>query len=71
MARQASEEKVLDAFRGSSPSALIQISDGLVALNAVKELMADAIRAMTRSVEDGTESIARTNAAQDIGPALI
>jgi glyceraldehyde-3-phosphate dehydrogenase (NAD(P)) len=31
----------------------------------------DAIRALTRSVEDGTESIARTNAALDIGPALL
>jgi len=30
----------------------------------------DAIRALTR-VEDGTESIARTNAALDIEPALI
>jgi len=31
----------------------------------------DAIPALTRSVEEGTESIARTNAALDIGPALI
>jgi glyceraldehyde-3-phosphate dehydrogenase (NAD(P)) len=41
MTRQATKEEVLDAFRGSSRIALIQISDGLVALNAVKELMAD------------------------------
>jgi glyceraldehyde-3-phosphate dehydrogenase (NAD(P)) len=31
----------------------------------------DAIRALTRSVEDGKESIARTNAALGIGPSLI
>ena len=114
MTRQASKEEVLDAFRSSSRIALIQISDGLVALNAVKELMADrgrphdnlyevalwadmlrvqgdelfyaymvdnqaivipetidAIRALTRSMEGGNESIARTNAALGIGPALI
>jgi glyceraldehyde-3-phosphate dehydrogenase (NAD(P)) len=114
MTRQATKEEVLDAFRGSSRIALIQISDGLVALNAVKELMADrgrphdnlyevalwadmlrvqgdelfyaymvdnqaivipetidAIRALTPSVEDGKESIARTNAALGIGPSLI
>lgn len=114
MTREASKEEVLDAFRGSFRIALIQISDGLVALNAVKELMADrgrphdnlyevalwadmlraqgdelfyaymvdnqaivipetidAIRALTRSVEDGTKSIAKTNAALGIGPALI
>lgn len=41
MTRHASKEEVLDAFRSSSRIALIQISDGLVALNAVKELMAD------------------------------
>ena len=114
MTREASKEEVLDAFRGSSRIALIQISDGLVALNAVKELMADrgrphdnlyevalwadmlrvqgdelfyaymvdnqaivipetvdAIRALTRTVEQGHESIARTNAALDIGPSLV
>ena len=114
MTRQASKEEVLEAFRSSSRIALIQISDGLVALNTVKELMADrgrphdnlyevalwadmlrvqgdelfyaymvdnqaivipetidAIRALTRSMEDGNESIARTNAALGIGPALI
>jgi glyceraldehyde-3-phosphate dehydrogenase (NAD(P)) len=59
----------------------------VVALNAVKELMADrgrphdnlyevalwadAIRALTRTLEDGNESIARTNAALGIESALI
>ncbi|HKS60438.1 MAG TPA: type II glyceraldehyde-3-phosphate dehydrogenase [Xanthobacteraceae bacterium] len=114
LTRQATKDEVLDAFRGSSRIALIQIGDGLVALNSVKELMADrgrphdnlyevalwadmlrvqgdelfyaymvdnqaivipetidAIRALTRSVEDGKESIARTNAALGIGPSLI
>jgi len=41
MARRASEDEVLDAFRASSRIALIRTSDGLVALNTVKELMAD------------------------------
>ena len=41
MARHASKDEVLDAFRTSSRIALIRISDGLVALNSVKELMAD------------------------------
>lgn len=41
MARNASKEEVLDAFRTTSRIALIRISDGLVALNSVKELMAD------------------------------
>jgi glyceraldehyde-3-phosphate dehydrogenase (NAD(P)) len=41
MARIASKDEVLDAFRTSSRIALIRISDGLVALNSVKELMAD------------------------------
>ncbi len=41
MSRGASKDEVLDAFRGSSRIALINTSDGLVALNAVKELMAD------------------------------
>jgi glyceraldehyde-3-phosphate dehydrogenase (NAD(P)) len=41
MTRKASKEEVLEAFRGSSRIALIQIGDGLVAINAVKELMAD------------------------------
>jgi glyceraldehyde-3-phosphate dehydrogenase (NAD(P)) len=41
MTRKASKDEVLEAFRRSSRIALIQIGDGLVALNAVKELMAD------------------------------
>lgn len=41
MTRRASKDEVLDAFRGSSRIALIRTKDGLVALNAVKELMAD------------------------------
>jgi glyceraldehyde-3-phosphate dehydrogenase (NAD(P)) len=114
MTRLATKEEVLDAFRGSSRIALIQISDGLVALNAVKELMADrgrphdnlyevalwadmlrvqgdelfyaymvdnqaivipetidAIRALTRTIEDGKVSIAKTNTALGIEPALV
>ena len=114
MTRAASKDEVLAAFRGSSRIALIQISDGLAALNSVKELMADrarphdnlyevalwadmlrvqgdelfyaymvdnqaivipetidAIRALARIVEDGNESIARTNTALGIGPALV
>ena len=114
MTRQATKEEVLDAFGGSSRIALIQISDGLAALNAVKELMADrgrphdnlyevalwadmlrvhgdelfyaymvdnqaivipetidAIRALTRTLEDGNASIAKTNAVLGIGSALV
>jgi glyceraldehyde-3-phosphate dehydrogenase (NAD(P)) len=114
MTREATKEEVLDAFRRSSRIALIQISDGLVALNAVKELMADrgrphdnlyevalwadmlrvqgdelfyaymvdnqaivipetidAIRALTRAIEDANASIAKTNTALGIGPALV
>ena len=41
MTRQASKDDVLEAFRTSSRIALIRVSDGLVALNTVKELMAD------------------------------
>ena len=41
MTRVASPDEVLDAFRASSRIALIRISDGLVALNTVKELVAD------------------------------
>jgi len=41
MTRPASKDDVLDAFRTSSRIGLINISDGLVALNTVKELMAD------------------------------
>jgi glyceraldehyde-3-phosphate dehydrogenase (NAD(P)) len=41
MTRAASKDEVLDAFRQSTRIALIRIADGLVALNSVKELMAD------------------------------
>ncbi|WP_262267457.1 type II glyceraldehyde-3-phosphate dehydrogenase [Microvirga yunnanensis] len=41
MTRPAAKEEVLDAFRASSRIALIQMSDGLAALNVVKEMMAD------------------------------
>ena len=41
MTRRASKEEVLAAFRASSRIALISNGDGLVALNTVKELMAD------------------------------
>ena len=41
MTHAASRDEVLDAFRASSRIGLIRISDGLVALNSVKELMAD------------------------------
>lgn len=41
LTREASKEEVLEAFRGSSRIALIEIGDGLTAINAVKEMMAD------------------------------
>ena len=41
MTRNAGKDEVLDAFRHSSRIALIRMDDGLVALNRVKELMAD------------------------------
>jgi len=41
MTRPASKDEVLDAFRASSRIALIRMSDGLAALNVVKEMMAD------------------------------
>jgi glyceraldehyde-3-phosphate dehydrogenase (NAD(P)) len=41
LTRVASKDEVLDAFRTSSRIAFIRMSDGLVALNSVKELMAD------------------------------
>jgi glyceraldehyde-3-phosphate dehydrogenase (NAD(P)) len=114
MTRRASKDEVLDAFRTSSRIALIDTGDGLVALNTVKELMADrgrphdnlyevalwadmlrvqgdelfyaymvdnqaivipetidAIRALTGTVQDAATSIARTNAALGIEPALV
>jgi glyceraldehyde-3-phosphate dehydrogenase (NAD(P)) len=114
MPRKATKEEVLDAFGRSSRIALIRIADGLVALNSVKELMADrgrphhnlyevalwsdmlrvqgdelfyaymvdnqaivipetidAIRALTSSVRDANESIARTNAVLGIDASLV
>jgi glyceraldehyde-3-phosphate dehydrogenase (NAD(P)) len=114
MTRQASKEEVLHAFRTSSRIAFIRNDEGLVALNSVKELMADrgrpyanlyevalwadmlrvqgdelfyaymvdnqaivipetidAIRALTRTVEDASKSIAMTNAALGIAPTLV
>jgi len=41
MPRRASKDEVLAAFRASSRIALIRMADGLGALNAVKEMMAD------------------------------
>lgn len=41
LTREASKAEVLDAFRTSSRIALIRMSDGLTAINVVKELMAD------------------------------
>jgi glyceraldehyde-3-phosphate dehydrogenase (NAD(P)) len=41
MTRPASKDEVLGAFRTSSRIALINVSDGMVALNTVKEVMAD------------------------------
>ena len=41
LTRPVSKDEVLDAFRSSSRIALINTSDGLTALNVVKELMAD------------------------------
>ena len=41
MTRHASKDEVIEAFGTSSRIALIRISDGLEALNTVKELMAD------------------------------
>ena len=44
LTRNASKEEIIDAFRQSSRIALIRMSDGLTALNTVKELMADVGR---------------------------
>jgi glyceraldehyde-3-phosphate dehydrogenase (NAD(P)) len=41
LTRSATKEEVLDVFRSSTRIASIRMSDGLTALNAVKELMAD------------------------------
>jgi glyceraldehyde-3-phosphate dehydrogenase (NAD(P)) len=113
MTRRATKDEVLDAFRTSSRITLIRTSDGLVALNSVKELMADlgrphdslyevalwadmlrvqsdelfyaymvdnqaivipetidAIRALTGTVKDANESIARTNRTLGIASLL-
>ncbi len=114
MTRRASQDEVLDAFSTSSRIALLRGGDGLVALNTVKELMADlgrphdnlyevalwadmlrvqgdelfyaymvdnqaivipetidAIRALTGTVKDAKDSIARTNAALGIETMLV
>lgn len=114
MTRQASKEEVWEAFKTSSRIAFIRNDDGLVALNSVKELVADlgrphgnlyevalwadmlrvqgdevfyaymvdnqaivipetidAIRALTRAVEDPNESIRMTNAALGIESTLV
>jgi len=44
LARKASRDEVVEALRKSSRIALIRMSDGLTAINAVKELMADVGR---------------------------
>lgn len=44
LTRAASKAEILDAFRSSSRIALIRMSDGLSALNAVKEMMTDMLR---------------------------
>jgi glyceraldehyde-3-phosphate dehydrogenase (NAD(P)) len=114
MTRAASKDEVLNAFRTSSRIALIRMSDGLVALNTVKELMADrgrphdnlyevalwedmlrvqgeelfyaymvdnqaivipetidAIRALSGTVTNATDSIIKTNRALGIETSLI
>lgn len=114
MPRNASRDEVLDAFRASSRIALIKMSEGLGALNAVKEMMADlgrpndslyevalwedmltvegdelfyaymvdnqaivipetidAIRALSGTVTNATDSIIKTNRALGIEPSLI
>lgn len=114
MTRKATKDEVLEAFRRSSRIALIRVDQGLVALNAVKELMIDrgrphenlyevalwadmlrvqddelfyaymvdnqaivipetidAIRALSGTVTDASESMARTNAALGIEGTLV
>ncbi|MFZ5790091.1 MAG: type II glyceraldehyde-3-phosphate dehydrogenase [Pseudomonadota bacterium] len=44
LTRKARKEEVIEAFRKSSRIALIRMSDGLTAINTVKELMADCGR---------------------------
>ncbi|MCR9193863.1 MAG: type II glyceraldehyde-3-phosphate dehydrogenase, partial [Hyphomonas sp.] len=104
------KEEILRALRTSSRIALVRVGDGLSAINAIKEMMADlsrphdslyevavwedmmkvqgdelfcaymvdnqaivipetidAIRALTGTIKDGATSIAKTDAALDIG----
>ena len=44
LTRKSSREEIVEAFRASSRIGLIRMSDGLTALNTVKELMADMAR---------------------------
>jgi glyceraldehyde-3-phosphate dehydrogenase (NAD(P)) len=44
LTRQANKQEVIDAFRSSPRIGLIRMSDGLTAINTVKELMADVGR---------------------------
>ena len=44
LTRESSKEEVVEAFRASSRIARIRMSDGLTAINSVKELMADVGR---------------------------
>lgn len=114
LTRNVEKEEVLNALRTSSRIALVRAGDGLNAINAIKEMMADlsrpydslyevavwedmlkvhgdelfyaymvdnqaivipetidAIRALTGTIKDGPESIAKTDAALDIGLAAI
>lgn len=41
LTREASRDEILEAFRSSSRIAFVRLSDGLTALNSIKELMAD------------------------------
>src|SRR3546814_14668479 len=49
LTRNASKEEVLNAFRASSRIALIRASEGLAAINTVKEMMADLGRQSGRA----------------------
>jgi glyceraldehyde-3-phosphate dehydrogenase (NAD(P)) len=44
LTREATKDEVIEAFRSSSRIALIRMSDGLTAINTVKEFMADIAR---------------------------
>lgn len=65
LTREASKAEVLDAFRASSRSALIEIGDGLSAINSVREMM--AICALTGRERDAARSIAATNRSLGMG----